>query len=724
MRGHSCPGQPRRKKGTGFAVTAAGNIDADPSGSVRRRRLTKSLFIRGYDCPLRLRHAIDGLPSQREEDHYLRMLAEGGFQFEKLVRASWPGEALRSVGGSPEEAASTTLDRLRDLRSVGGVLHEAVFLHGDFLARVDMLRVQGSKVLLCEIKAKSADGFEEGMAKGAARADDEVGMLSKRGASVTSRWRDYVADVAYQTVVGERALQAAGLGDLRVHPRLVLVNRNARGSAFDQFGNIRRQADSDGARRLGEADFEFVEQPPSGYVAPMVLEVDVQEAVRRLRHRSAQSAAESWQDLNLEELMAAMAEILHGQVVDPGLERGWKCRDCEFRVNRETTGIGEESGFSRCWGNQQDAVESLYELYRGGDYRPSYGNRNRRWVHDNLGDESGPAGIGGLPRDHGGGSRAATRNLQISTHRDGTTAVSGELSRLVTDRLLPRSGDSTLHFIDFETATACLPYETGMHPYEVVAFQFSSHSLECYAGDVDVSNARHRAWLDPMQEMFNAGRDPRVVDRFFLDALREAIGDEAPVMHWSPHERTVLRELRARLEPAEDADRIEWIRQLAGDKDDHGRLVDMLAIAEGNIMSPHQRGRYSMKFLLPAACREDHVWARLCQLMGWLEHLQTAPGERDPYRLLPSIPGAVGAAAMHDCDEEDDSDSEAGAFSDSVRCGTDAIRAFQQLRFGPNSTWAAVDARALRDALKLYCRLDTAAMVAIWVWMVNLARHG
>jgi hypothetical protein len=78
---------------------------------------------------------------------------------------------------------------------------------------------------------------------------------------------------------------------------------------------------------------------------------------------------------------------------------------------------------------------------------------------------------------------------------------------------------------------------------------------------------------------------------------------------------------------------------------------------------------------------------------------------------------------MHDCDEEDDSDSEASAFSHSVRCGTDAIRAFQQLRFGPNSTWAAVDARALRDALKLYCRLDTAAMVAVWVWMVNTARH-
>ena len=37
--------------------------------------------------------------------------------------------------------------------------------------------------------------------------------------------------------------------------------------------------------------------------------------------------------------------------------------------------------------------------------------------------------------------------------------------------------DYPLHFIDFETATAALPYHKGMSPYEAVAFQWSCHTI-------------------------------------------------------------------------------------------------------------------------------------------------------------------------------------------------------------------------------------------------------
>ncbi|MEI7928840.1 MAG: hypothetical protein WCH40_09840, partial [Verrucomicrobiales bacterium] len=56
-----------------------------------------------------------------------------------------------------------------------------------------------------------------------------------------------------------------------------------------------------------------------------------------------------------------------------------------------------------------------------------------------------------------------------------------------------------------------------------------------------------------------------------------------------------------------------------------------------------------------------------------------------------------------------------------VRCGTDAIRVFQQLHYGDSNTWGDVDDAALRKALKDYCKLDTAAMVAVWVWLTSLA---
>ena len=80
----------RSKSKAGYALTATTSNSRDGSDATSRNRLTKSLFIRGYDCPLRLRHAIDKMPSQQKENQYLRILAEGGFQFEKLVRAGCP----------------------------------------------------------------------------------------------------------------------------------------------------------------------------------------------------------------------------------------------------------------------------------------------------------------------------------------------------------------------------------------------------------------------------------------------------------------------------------------------------------------------------------------------------------------------------------------------------------------------------------------------------------
>ena len=131
-----------------------------------------------------------------------------------------------------------------------------------------------------------------------------------------------------------------------------------------------------------------------------------------------------------------------------------------------------------------------------------------------------------------------------------------------------------------------------------------------------------------------------------------------------------------------------------------------------------------MKLLLPAACREDYVWAELCHLMEWTQHLSKKAAERDPYLLLSPLPGSGldGNEHMDDSGEENGADPFAGGSNDGIRCGTDAIRAFQQLRFGSASVWSDVETEALRTALKQYCRLDTAAMVVIWVWIVGVAK--
>lgn len=697
-----------------------------PKSSLRCQQLTKSLFIRGYDCPLRLRHALDGLPSTGDDNHYVRLLAEGGFQFEKLVRLAWPGEYLRAFSGSPEDATLATLNQLRVLRDSGGVLHEAQFSHGDFFARVDMLRIQGDELLLCEIKSSAVDGPAKDAHHGFTSTDRAVGILQKRRGGVTSGWRLYVADIAFQVVVVERALRAAGLGDLRVRPRLVLANSNAHGNQFDHFGNVRRKAAATSPAHLTEADFEFVLEPDPAFVSPIIFEVDVSEAVRRLREVSAQSNAESWRGLTLEALMCEMADVLRGGGPAANQERGWKCSSCEFRMKTGSSSTGAATGLERCWDGLAKQAESLFDLYWGGAYQSTARKANQRWVHERLGRKTASTenAIRLLPKDRSGGARAVTRNLQIRSHAAGTTESSEDFAGLVESRLLPAGGSGTLHFIDFETATACLPYEHGMRPYELVAFQFSSHTARCSDGVLDGASIRHQEWLDPMMDGGDHGRSLRSIDRQFVDALRTAIGDQGPVLHWAAHERTVLRAIAKRLEPGDDSIRIDWLRELAGEASHaHGRLVDMRRVAEGHVMSPHQRGRYSMKQLLPAACREDHVWLGLCELMQWRQHAHVPATERDPYRLLPRLPGCAGghSTSRDEMDADDEYSPDGAELGAGVRCGTDAIRAFQQLRYGGDSTWGDVDKEALRAALMHYCKLDTAAMVATWCWMTSLA---
>ncbi|MGA1394102.1 MAG: DUF2779 domain-containing protein, partial [Phycisphaerales bacterium] len=339
---------------------------------------------------------------------------------------------------------------------------------------------------------------------------------------MASKWRRYLADVAFQTVVVERVLAAAGLGDLKVVPRLVVANGSAVAGEFDHFGNIRLRAESVGKDHLSDEDFEFVNPPPAGYLSPLVLEVDVSEGVRRLREVSAQSEAEEWRGLTLEALIESMAAILRGGDTSPGRERGWKCRDCEFRSSVDRDGRSVESGFDHCWGDGRESAAALMELYRGGGYQPNGCDAETRWVDSFIASHAGvtPLTVGGLPLDGGEGVRAVTRNLQIEAARSGATTTSADFVATVTSRLMGHPDGCVLHFIDFETATSCLPFEPGMRAYEVVAFQFSCHSLR-YRSDIGAGqSAVHRSWLDPIGVGPEEVRDPRTLDRTFIDQLR------------------------------------------------------------------------------------------------------------------------------------------------------------------------------------------------------------
>lgn len=677
--------------------------------------ITKSAFIRGYDCPVRLLYALERLPSNKADDEFLKMLAEGGFQFEALVRVAWPGERIRGNGFDLLVAHRRTLERLRALRDAGGgVLHEATLVHARLAARIDMLRVFGDCVELCEIKAKSFDGTADPDRADEVVASEDSGLVSGRTGAVRSEWLPYVADIAFQTIVAERSLREHGMGDLDVRPRLILANKNQACGEHDSFANLGFRPDPvDSSGRISDEDIVFNSPPPDGFRSPLIIEVDPAQAVECLRTRAAQSKSARWQSMTLDEMVDdALLLTAKGAGTPPEPERSWKCRDCEFRAcGSSGDQEADRSGFARCWGNDAEHAAQLMSLYYGGGYQPAADRDSRQtWLTDILLERSTDRSfsIGNLPADQSSGTRAAVRNLQIQAERSGVTVMSEDFARRVRGELLPQTDVATLRFVDFETAGSCLPFAKGMHPYEIVAFQFSCHAIPFGSGGLTIAETSHHHWLNTRK----GPADSILVDhREFIDELANAVGhDDGPVFHWASHERTVLQAIRKRLDRTTDKPRIEFIDRMMGLDGCPSRLIDMRPVAEGGIMSPHQRGRYSIKNVLPAACRKDRPWQILHSLMGTEVLGDSDPVDRDPYKLLPPIGGAPAPDDLTD--------------GDSISSGTDAIRAFQQIRFGSVSSWTGLSRDDLITALTTYCTLDTAAMVAVWVWMVDEADCG
>jgi hypothetical protein len=114
-------------------------------------------------------------------------------------------------------------------------LFDATVLHENMCARIDILRKQGPKLQLIEVKAKSIDS-----------GSDTQPFRNKNG-SISSAWEPYLADVAYQTWLLQANFPAAA-----VTPFLCLVDKAAtvNGDAiFAQFRLEPADEGGDGYRR-------------------------------------------------------------------------------------------------------------------------------------------------------------------------------------------------------------------------------------------------------------------------------------------------------------------------------------------------------------------------------------------------------------------------------------------------------------------------------------------
>ena len=617
----------------------------------RPRTLSKSDFILARDCPAKLYFRENGYPDARQRDAYMAMLADGGYMVEALAKSRYPTGIQLDYG---RDVASEFARTRAALDAPNVTLFEATLLVGRRQARVDILEKRGNVLRVVEVKAKSFDGTEH--ARQVAQHLAGVFLTKKPPHRVNSDWDGKVADLTYQVVLLEQLMPG-----FVIQPVLALVDKS-KATGLDNvpgfFELVRRPA-SDGSVRLHTARF-------TGTAADLdrldlVTEVDVPREVATMHDAIAESA------LRFESRLDAPFEV-H----TVGVELGSHCRDCEFRTPDRS-----RNGFAECWGDLSDASPHVLELYSVGTAKAPNGTHLLPYMLSRHSASLLEAPTDGLTqKDHNPGGNAARQRRQIDCTRRATTYVGPELRSKIEALTGP------IHFIDFETSRLALPYHRGMRPYGLVTFQWSAHSAPTLGAPLE-----HREWLNNVDIWPNQA---------FAESLRAAIGDEGPVLTWSPFERCTLEQIVDDLAKfgRDVPDLVRWMTDVGG-----RRIVDLHQWACRDYYHPGMRGSTSIKVVLDALWRSDPIMRRqFTELSG----LTGEPAD-DPYRALPPI--------------------EIAGSIEEVREGTGAMQAYQEMMYGEHKHDPAIRER-WATLLKQYCRLDTLSMVLIvehWRRAVGLA---
>lgn len=270
--------------------------------------------------------------------------------------------------------------------------------------------------------------------------------------------------------------------------------------------------------------------------------------------------------------------------------------------------------------------------------------------------------------------------IQINHTKENTEWIGPDFNKILSDVSYP------LHFVDFETFISALPFHKNMRPYELIAFQWSSHTIN-NPGDDPV----HSEWIN-LEPSFPSFR--------FAESLMNQIGNSGTPIMWSHYENTVLKTIYYQMGfyDYDNPELKKWLESIVRFEKDDGRFFDMEKIALKEYFHPKMKGRTSIKVVLPAVLSSYNS----LRIEKWLKSFE--PGlpllKKDennsivnPYELLPPI----------DIYER----------SEQINEGTGAMRAYGELMFGINKGDEKTKS-IYKDALLKYCKLDTLAMVIIW----------
>ena len=624
--------------------------------------LTKTLFKKGIECPLKLTNDYDSIS---EKNEFLDALADGGFQAEELSRLHYsPGVLIE------DRDYANSLEKTKGLlNNTNSIIYEAAFLHDNLFIRTDILVKEANVIKVIEVKAKSFDSTSEDIFK------------TKSG-SIRPEWRTYLFDLAFQKYVVEK-----NYPECKIESYLMLADKS-------------KKASIDGLNQL----FQITNDP------------NIRTGIRRKVHSLKETGNPIMEPRNLSQLIDDIIEKnnhkIHGlsflELVDNFTdlytnekEINWKnynghvCRECwmeQFNISDEDE---NRPNIYELWQfrNQKKLFKSniffLDQLSKNDFDDPTDTHlsiKNRQWLQvEKRVDES--------------------RGKSVDFYLD---------AKNLKDKMM--KWKFPLHFIDFETCTSALPFTKGRHPYEQIAFQYSHHivysngNIEHKSEYINAEPGKFPNYEFVRSLKKDLENDNGSVFKYATheNSILNAIYDQ--LIDSEEKDKDELMDFIKTITNKKENNELIW----KGDRD----MIDMCDLVKKYFYDSYMKGSNSIKVVLPAVIKicefvnkkysKPISEINLTSLNFSGNHVWIKDGNLDPYSSLPAPDFSKIENPVGDINK--------------LNNGGDALTAYAKIQYQDMSKQ---ERAIIKQSLLKYCELDTLAMVMIYEFFASeLKIHG
>ena len=624
--------------------------------------LTKTLFKKGIECPLKLTNDYDSIS---EKNEFLDALADGGFQAEELSRLHYsPGVLIE------DRDYANSLEKTKGLlNNTNSIIYEAAFLHDNLFIRTDILVKEANVIKVIEVKAKSFDSTSEDIFK------------TKSG-SIRPEWRTYLFDLAFQKYVVEK-----NYPECKIESYLMLADKS-------------KKASIDGLNQL----FQITNDP------------NIRTGIRRKVHSLKETGNPIMEPRNLSQLIDDIIEKnnhkIHGlsflELVDNFTdlytnekEINWKnynghvCRECWMEQFNISADDENRPNIYELWQfrNQKKLFKSniffLDQLSKNDfdDHIETHLSiKNRQWLQvERRVDES--------------------RGKSVDFYLDAEN---------LKDKMM--KWKFPLHFIDFETCTSALPFTKGRHPYEQIAFQYSHHivysngNIEHKSEYINAEPGKFPNYEFVRSLKKDLENDNGSVFKYATheNSILNAIYDQ--LIDSEEKDKDELMDFIKTITNKKENNELIW----KGDRD----MIDMCDLVKKYFYDSYMKGSNSIKVVLPAVIKIcDFVNKKYSKPISEINltslnfsgnHVWIKDGNLDPYSSLPAPDFSKIENPVGDINK--------------LNNGGDALTAYAKIQYQDMSKQ---ERTIIKQSLLKYCELDTLAMVMIYEFFAcELKIHG